>query len=897
MTSPPNPTPAEPRVWVTNPARAGLFGWLFRYGLFAALLLTFVGGIGGFKLYRYYAQDLPDIRQAEHFENYAPGITRVYAADGTLLRELAREHRAYVRYEDVPETLIWAFMSAEDRRFFEHIGLDFKGLARAMVANVRSGTIVQGGSTITQQVAKYFLTNKDRTLGRKAKEAIFSLRLESRLRKEDILEIYLNGIFLGHNAYGVAAAAHRYFGRPLEELSLAEHAMLAGLARAPSRYNPARNPEQALERRAVVLQDMVEAGYITPAQRDEAAAEPLRIAEREDPWQQRAPYYSDHVRKQVVTELGDIAVAKGQLDPEMAAELADQPRAVLVQAAGERALLEDGLTIVTAAHLPREAIAHEAVETAARKLDHKHGFRGPEAHLRRPEQRELFLERQAEFYGASPFDDDPERWRLALVESVERGEARLRVGETAAVLPLRHMAWAERFQRDTGENVERLNSVTEALVPGDVVWVQPVLAKLDGEGEDDGDEDGDDDGHTDGEAPPPTPAERHPQLEDGVPVVRLGQTPRVEASIYAYDHRTGYVEAMAGGVDYDRSQFNRPVQACRQPGSVFKAIYYALALDTRQWRMDSFLEAKPYVPEPGEDWNPRDITKTLDGRVLLRTALIKSLNTPSLRLFLKLGADRVVRWSRRLGFTTELIADKGLSLGASCVRTDELTRVFGTYARNGSQRDPVYTKRVVDKQGLTRLDRRHPYDAGLDVAGRLDRMAAEVTEAPEQIVDAQTSFLIGRLLREVVTSGTATRVTRVGIPAAGKSGTASGRVQIGGVLRDMTTDVWFVGYTSRHAVAAWMGFDDASYRSLGDEEASYTTSIPMWARFMEAFAGDRAYEQIPTYKPPGILKKVVDASHGGPPIEGLPIATIYYVEGTEHLDPAASMPEDAPPPL
>lgn len=865
MTNRPSPTPAsKASVWVINPRRAGLVGWLFRYAVFVGLCLSLVLGVVGLKVYRHYASDLPDIAQAEKFESFAPGITRVYAADGTLMRELAREHRAYVRYEDIPEQLVHAFMSAEDRRFFTHPGLDFRGLARAMVANFRSGTIVQGGSTITQQVAKYFLVNKDRTLGRKIKEAIFSLRLESRLSKEEIIEIYLNGIFLGHNAYGVAAAAHRYFDRPLDELSLAEHAMLAGLARAPSRYNPVRNPERAKKRRAVVLQDMVEAGYIDAAARDAANEEPLRLAQREDHWQQRAPYYSDLVRKRMVDALGSAAIKKG-----VPAEFADQPREVAQQALGERALLEDGLTIETAAALPREALAHAAVDEAVRKLDRKHGFDGPEAHLRRDEQRQTFLQRASEHYGADPFAQ-PQRWRLALVTEVKRNHARVRVGSTDAWLKHRYMAWASRFKRDSGVNGEKLDRVDKALVPGDVIWVQPVLddeqlVMRDAIGD-----------------------------EDELPLVRLGQTPRVEAALYTYDHRTGYVEAMAGGHDYDRSQFNRAVQGCRQPGSVFKAVYYALALDTGRWRMDSFLEAKPYVPEDGEDWNPRDITKTLDGRVLVRTAFIKSLNTPSLRLFLALGADRVVAFTRKLGITTELIADKGLSLGASCVRTDELTRVFGTFARNGSQRDPVYVRRVIDKHGRIRLDQRHPIDAGMDVAGRLDRMAHLAIHAPEQLIDARTAFLIGRLMREVVTAGTATRVSGIGVAAAGKSGTASGRVRIGGVLRDMTTDAWFVGYTSRHATAAWVGFDDASFRSLGDDEASYTTAIPMWADFMKAFTHERPHEQLPTVRPPGITSRTVDATHGGPPIEGLPMATLYFLEGTEN---APGDPETTPPPI
>lgn len=861
MTIPPNRTPAESqlpltRVWVLNPSRAGLFGWLFRYVVFAFLTLGLAAAYGGLELYRYYAADLPDIAQAESFSTSAPGITRVYASDGVMMRELAREHRAYVSFADVPDDLVHAFLSAEDRRFWTHPGLDFRGLARAMVANFRSGTIVQGGSTITQQVAKYFLINKDRTLGRKAREAIFSIRLESRLEKEAILEIYLNGIFLGNRAYGVASAAHRYFDRPLDELALGEYAMLAGLARAPSRYNPARHPERAEKRRAVVLQDMVEAGYIDATKRDAAMATPLRLATREDPWQRRAPYYSDQVRRTLISALGQEAIAGGEIP----AELADQARRVVIEALGEKALLEDGLTIETPAYLPREALAAAAVDKAVRRLDRKQGFRGPEAHLRREKLRASFLERLDEHYGESALDD-PERWYLGLITEVGRNSAAVSLGGRQASISLRHANWAAEFKRDSGVNDRHITRLDKTLVAGDVVWVQGVYTR---------DQDAPDD-----------EARRLVVDDKARPRVRLGQTPKVEAAVYAYDHQSGYVEAMAGGHDYDRSQFNRPVQACRQPGSVFKAIYYALALDTGRWRMDSFLEARPYVPEPGETWNPRDITKTLDGRVLFRTALIKSLNTPSLRLFLSLGAKRVVQWARRLGFTTQLIADKGLSLGASCVRTDELTRAFGTFARNGSQREPIYVKRVTDKAGKVRFDMRHPYDAGLDIAGRYDRMAAHAGEAPEQILDARTNFLISRLLREVVTTGTATRATRIGAPAAGKSGTASGRVKIGGVVRDMTTDTWFVGFTSRHVVAAWMGFDDASYRSLGDEEASYTTAIPMWADFMKSFVGSRPHGQLPTTRPPGITTRTAEAAHGGPPIEGLPIATLYFIEGTE----------------
>ena len=215
----------------------------------------------------------------------------------------------------------------------------------------------------------------------------------------------------------------------------------------------------------------------------------------------------------------------------------------------------------------------------------------------------------------------------------------------------------------------------------------------------------------------------------GLPSVELGQTPLVEAALYSYDHQRGYVEAMAAGDDYDRSQFDRTTQACRSPGSVFKAFYYALALD-EGWQMDDVLEAKPWEPEPGEEWNPRNIDKTLDGKVLLRTALIKSLNTPSIRLFLSVGIDDTIRFARKLGFTTDMIADKGLSLGASCVRIDELTAGFAVFARGGSRRDPVYVRRIVDKRGTLRVDQRHPLDGAVDIAGRIDRMAALASDPP-----------------------------------------------------------------------------------------------------------------------------------------------------------------------
>lgn len=810
-------TASTTRVWVTNPSRAGLIGWLFRYLLLVALALVIAVGWVGRAAYRYFASELPDLTVVSAYRDLAPGVTRIHAADGTLLAELAREHRAYARLEDIPPPLIAAFLSAEDRRFHQHGGVDFRGLARAMRANIQSGTVVQGGSTITQQVAKSFLEDQERTLERKVREAILAVRMESQLGKAAILEIYLNKTFLGHGAYGVGAAASRYFDKRLDELTLAESAMIAGLAQAPTRWSPVTHPDLALRRRNQVLVDMVEAGYLEPAEADRASAEPIVLADLRDPFRWRAPFYAEHVRQIVGEQLG------------------------------EEAVLGDGLTIETGANLVLQAAADRLVESSARKLDRRQGWRGPVAHLMKASAREQLHARMLDEYGDQPLAE-PRKWRLGLVTEVRRFEATVDLGAVTGLIPLRTTTWVAPYDPSIGINDQTASDLEKVLQVGDVVWVRPDLD-----------------------------SEQQLQRDEtrDLPLLELGQTPLVEAVLFMYDHQRGDVEAMAAGVDYDRSQYDRATQACRSPGSVFKAFYYALALD-QGWQMDAILEAKPWEPEPGEEWNPRNIDKTIDGKVLLRTAFIKSLNTPSIRLFLAVGIQPTIDFARKLGFTTEMIPDKGLSLGTSCVRIDELTAGFAVFARGGSRRDPSYVRRIIDKHGQLRLDARHPLDGAVDIAGRIDRMAALAHDPPEQVVDPRTNFLISRMMREVVTFGTSTRASTIGAPAAGKSGTASGRYKRDGRWDDLTTDAWFVGYTSQHATAAWMGFDDRNERSLGDEEASYTTAIPLWTDYMKFVVEGRELAKIPQHTPEGLGRLVVDATHGGPPVAGMPQATIYY---------------------
>lgn len=807
---PPAPPAGPGRVWVVNRTQAGFFRYLLRFSAyFAVIALLGLSGVG-LAIYRHFAADLPPVQAIADYSDAAPGVTRIYGRGGAMLAELAREHRAYASYEEVPQDLVHAVLAAEDRRFFEHGGLDHRGLARAALANYRSGTVSQGGSTITQQVAKSFLTD-DQTLTRKIREAILSVRVESTLSKEDILEIYLNKIFYGHGAFGVASAASRYFGKKLEDLTLAECALIAGLARAPSRYSPVSHPERAKRRRSVVLQDMVEAGYIDAAQRDAANAEPITLVRKPDVFRARAPHYAEHVRQWTETSLG------------------------------EQAVLTDGLQIETALVPTVQAAAELAVDRAVRKLDNKQGFRGPVATLS-PGDVPTFLQRSADEYGPNPLATDT-FFRLGVVTDLERRFARVRVGDTEAFLALRNMKWAARYDRNSGVNGRTIDDVQDALQVGDVLWVRRAPDRMQ-------------------ERPSQGNDREAPLLE-----VELGQTPRSEAALFTADHHTHYAEAIQGGADYDRSQFNRPVQGCRQPGSVFKAIYYAYALDTDKYTMGSLLEDKAYEPDEGEEWNPQNIHGTLEGQVLLRNAFIHSLNLPSIRLFVRLGADNVVAWARRLGFTTELIADKALSLGASCVRMDEMSRAFGIYAREGRSWDPIYVRRVTDKRGRVVLDARHAHDGAMDLAGRLDAMARGGTAPPTQVIDRRTAFLASQMLRDVVTSGIGRRAQRIGVPSGGKSGTASKHAY--------TTDTWFVGFTSRYVTAAWMG-DDQYERSMGDEEASYTTATPLWADYMEAVVRDVPHGPVPVERPPGIRSKSVTFMAG----EKQRTAPMYFKSGT-----------------
>lgn len=852
MRRPPRSGEPPRRITVANPSDGGFVYWLARLFAFAGLgvLLAGLYLLGG--VYLYFASTLPPVPDFARYADDAPGITSFYGQDGTLLAELSREHREVVPLDRVPPKLIDAFVATEDRRFFSHGGVDYRGTLRALVTNLRAGQVAQGGSTITQQVAKSYLSS-ERSYSRKIREAIFARRIEARYSKRAILALYLNRIYLGGGAFGVQAAARRYFDKNVWDLDLGEMAMLGGLARAPSRNSPLVSMKEAMGRREQVLLNMAAVGSITEEEARAWAARPLVLHPRPDYFGAVTPYFTEHVRRELVDYFG------GEAQREHAASFGDERAQQRERVRlGERRLYDGGYRVETTVLPWVDALAQENVDAAARKLDKRQGYRGPEAHLGQllwP----IFRERSQRLYGAGPLVEG--KLYLGLVEEVKAGGAEVRVGAERYPLSLANMKWASRFSAADPTNDHEIDRATAALRVGDVVWVRWTYQSsrprfsdyvYHKEGATDG---GADSVKASGEATW-LPAKEHIAPPKGRQELELEQSPRVEGALYTFDHRSGYVLAMVGGDDFDRSEFNRVDQACRQPGSAYKPIYYSLALD-RGYSFDTEWNDKPRAeldPVTGQIWIPQNVDGSYAHRVTLEKALVWSKNPPSIEILETLGAKDVEQWARKLGFTTPIHADKALALGASCVHTDELSRAFAVFARGGRPLDTVYVRRVLDRHGRVLIDRTAWDDPLLRPDERLDRVAARFGDEPAPLISPRTAWLTSKLLREVVTMGHSAPIRATRVIAAGKTGTSS-----------RTSDVWFVGYTSKWLTTAWMG-DDTYERQLGLKDASFTLSVPLWARYMYRAVGTQPLVEIPWELPPG--GKPTD--RGGPLKPGFP---------------------------
>jgi penicillin-binding protein 1A len=608
-----------------------------------------IGSSVGFILYS--AWDLPEVQA---LESYKPSITtRVYSDSNQLLAEFFIENRTPVILSDVPEALIKALVATEDTRFYSHRGLDYRGIARALYRNVRSGKVLEGGSTLTQQLAKVLFLTPERSYMRKIKEMALALKIEQRYTKQEILSLYLNQIYFGSGAYGVEAAAQTYFGKQVKDLSLAECALLAGIPRSPKYYSPFKSRERAFSRRSHVLNRLVATGTITEAQAREASRMPLPT---QPTIQQKgpapAPYFVEYIRQKVEERFGSSILYSG------------------------------GLNIYTSINNVLQSYAEKALVTGLEKLEPK-----------------LYRKRKQ---------------------------------------------------------------------------LQPL-----------------------------------------------------QAAIIAMDPSTSQIRAMVGGRDFNKSQFNRAWQALRQPGSAFKPIVYAAAIERGFSATDMLSDTPMSIKvDAKKTWMPENFTRTYQGDVTLRNALAQSLNVPTVRLMSKIGIEETIRYARMLGIKSPLKAVLPLALGSSDVTLLELTSAYSVFANGGIRLDPIAILLITDSSG---------------------RVLYGNDSMPVQAMKPETAYIITNLLKGVIERGTGGKARELGRPVAGKTGTTNDY-----------RDAWFIGYTPYLVTGVWVGFDDQ--RSLGPKATGSRAALPVWLDFM--MQAHHNQDPVDFSIPNGILFRNIDPRTG-----------------------------------
>ncbi|WP_349361025.1 penicillin-binding protein 1A [Stappia sp.] len=705
-----------------------LFGYLFGIGAVMGLLVA----AGVWVYLQEMSDDLPDYTTLKNYE--PPVMTRVHAADGQLMAEYARQRRLFLPIQAVPELLKQAYLSAEDKNFYSHLGVDPEGIARAAfnyVRNYGSGRRPQGASTITQQVAKNFLLTNEVSIERKVKEAILALRIEQAYTKDEILELYLNEIYLGLGAYGVAAASLLYFDKSVHELTLEEAAYLAALPKGPSNYHPFRQRERAIERRNWVIDRMVQNGFVDSAAGEAAKARPLDVTPRSRGSQLLASeYFAEEVRRRIADMYG------------------------------EKRLYEGGLSVRSTLDPELQAKARKALMDGLLAFDRRRGgWRGPVT----------TIELGAGDWGAAlaevdSYSDIPE-WRPAVVLAVSDDAAeiglqpeRLVSGELSterprATLPFDGMKWA----RVSGRAPRSANDV---LDPGDVVFVEAV----------------------DGPA--------GPQYE-------LRQFPEVSGALVAMDPYTGRVLAMVGGFSFDKSEFNRATQAYRQPGSAFKPFIYAAALDNGYTPSSVVMDAPVEISQgPGlPTWKPQNYGGKFYGPSTLRLGIELSRNVMTVRLAQDMGMPLVAEYAKRFGIYDDMMPVLSMSLGAGETTVMRMVTAYAMIANGGRQVTPTLIDRIQDRYGKTVFRHEERICETCAADSWQGQEEPELIDNRAQVLDPMTAYQITSMMEGVVLRGTATKVQAVGRPVAGKTGTTNDEKDAWfvGFTPDLTVGV-FVGY-------------------------------------------------------------------------------------------------------
>ncbi len=753
--------------------------------LFAAGTTLFLVGVGAVAaLLWHYSQGLPDYSQLKDYE--PPVMTRVHAADGSLLAEYAKERRLYLPIQAVPKLVKEAFIAAEDKNFYEHPGIDVYGIMRAAmlyVENYGSNRHPQGASTITQQVAKNFLLGNQVTFDRKIKEILLALKIERAYSKDKILELYLNEIYLGFGAYGVAAASLLYFDKSVHELTLPEAAYLAALPKGPNNYNPFRHHDDAVARRNYVIDRMVEDGFVSAAAGEQAKKAPLVVAARPpDTHIFAAEYFAEEVRR------------------------------YLVEHYGEKKLYEGGLSVRTTLDPKLQALARKTMVNGLVHFDESKGYRGPITKIGISGD---WGSRLAEVKSLA--DIDP--WHMAVVLEVDEQSARIGLqpprdpggnivkDREVGIVPLEGVKWA----KPASGPARPIQRVSQVLSPGDVIYVEP--------------------------------------LPDKPGQYRLRQVPEISGAMVVEDPHTGRVLAMVGGFSFDESQFNRATQALRQPGSSFKPIVYAAAIDNGYTPSTIVMDAPIEIDmgAGGGIWKPENYGGQFYGPSTLRFGLEHSRNVMTVRLAQDIGMPLIAKYAKRFGVYDELPPYLSYALGAGETTLMRMVTAYAMIDNGGLRVIPTLIDRIQDRYGHTIYKHDERVCEGCDAKDWHNQEEPTLIDHREKVLDPMTAYQITSMMEGVVQRGTATVVRDVGKPIAGKTGTTNDG-----------KDVWFIGFSPDIVCGVYMGYDKP--RRIASNATGGHLAAPIVRDFLKVALADKP--PIPFPMPPGIKLVRVDAKTG-----------------------------------
>jgi len=714
--------------------KTGYF-WLKSLGALLSVFFLFLVCAG--LLYIYLESQLPNVDSLKTVKLQVP--LRIYTQEGLMIQEYGEKRRIPVTYEEIPPTLVKALVATEDQRFFDHPGVDILGLARAGVRMIQTGTKSQGGSTITMQVARNFFLNRKKTFLRKFNEIMLAIKIDRELSKEKILELYLNKIYLGNRAYGVGAAASIYYGKRLNELDLAELAMIAGLPQAPSTQNPIANPLAAKKRRDHVLERLLEEKYITNEQYQEAIAQPITAKFHGTNIQVNAPYVAEMIRQSLYEHFGPEAYTKGY-------------------------------KVYTTIQAPLQIAANQIVESNLLAYDRRHGYRGPVAKIGDVDQSPDALHRIISEY---PVVNDLEPAIILSVKD-QSATAATRHGQTFTI-PWKGLSWA-RPPLNKGWVGKSPTQAAQVVASGDIVYVR---------------------------------------FSDNQ--WELSQIPQVESALVALNPRNGAIESLVGGLNFQKSKFNRATQSGRQPGSSFKPFIYAAALN-KGYNLATMINDAPVViddPSQANLWRPHNVKYNFNGPTRMKEALAHSVNVISIRILDDIGINYAVEFASHFGFQkANLPRTLSLALGSLSVSPLDLAAAYAVFANGGYKIEPFLIDHITDNYGKVLLQAKPAYVCNPCTEKFIDPDVIAPRVIPEDI-----AFLMNSALMGVIQHGTAREASVLNRrDIAGKTGTTNDQV-----------DAWFAGYTPDLVVTTWVGFDTP--RPLYEYAAKL--ALPIWIDFMK----------------------------------------------------------------